>query len=271
LCACLAIVGLSAGGPAAGATLRGGCTLFDFGRPGANVPGTVFRYDPTGFWSDQSNGWVRQQMTSGRITVDPSVKLVRRMRTVRLEVRPGDAVGGGPGERADIYYGRAAPIRDGATQWWAWSTRTARDFHAGSSWNVLMDFHASGDAPQANLTFEVWGRNLVFVAYGGDPTQTAWLKQGVNRVLATFVPGKRYDFVVGVHWSSDPRVGWVEVWLNGRRIVARTHVATLWAGQSAYAKLANYRPQHVARWTNVLWHAGFRHAATRAAVTRCMR
>jgi hypothetical protein len=263
----LAAVGTAAGAP----TRRRGCTIFDFAGPGSTIPRAAGRYDPTGFLADLSNGWLRQQASSGRIRVDPDVTLLPGLHTVRLEVHPGDVLWGG--ERADVSYGGAAPARigvgEGRSQWWAWTTRSTPSFSAGSSWNIIMDFHGTGPGPSANVQVVVDRRTLGMNAYGGDPSDPAWQQHGIYRPLERFVPGKRYDIALGVRWSSDPRLGSVEVWVNGRRAVRRTHVATLWRGQLAYPKLANYRPAGPA-WTNVIYDAGFRSGPTRGAVQGCV-
>jgi hypothetical protein len=203
------------------------------------------------------------------------------MRTIRLEVHGGDTLWGG--ERADVFYGGGASpsppgapgVREGAYQWWAWSTRTAPDYRPQRTspyWNILMDFHGTGDAPQANVFVGVDAlTSRLFVATsGGDPADPRWQSHAFRRDVVAFVPGKRYDFALGIRWSSDARIGSIEAWVNGARVVAPHHVATLWRGQEAYPKLANYRAPNAATWPNVVYHAGFRRAATRRAVMRCV-
>jgi hypothetical protein len=73
-----------------------------------------------------------------------------------------------------------------------------------------------------------------------------------------------------VRWSSDPAIGWVELWLNGMKVVQRTHVATLWRGFGAYPKLANYHSSGAISWPNVVYDAGFRRGASRSAVHSCL-
>jgi hypothetical protein len=262
-----------------------GCTLFDFARPGSRVPGTQQRYDRTGFWHDPatgnspnglydtSNGWSRQQGALDRIVVDPKVKMVRGMSTIRLAVAAGDRIDGMPGgERADVQYAGPNGIAEGKSQWWAWSTRTAVSYRP-SNWEALMDFHSTDGGLGANVVISVTGAGhmLMLSVTGGDRPNPSSMPDPLWRTLSKFVPGRRYDFEMGVGWSSDPRAGWVEVWLNGVRVVRRTHVATLWRGLSAYPKLANYRFAGVANWTNVVYDAGFRRAASRPVVHSCLR
>src|SRR3712207_964580 len=55
-----------------------------------------------------------------------------------------------------------------------------------------------------------------------------WLggKKGADR-LAQAVPGQWTQFVIGLHLSTDPDVGWAEVWVNGQNVLPRDHRATL--------------------------------------------
>jgi hypothetical protein len=263
-------------------TRVGGCLLLDFARPGSPVPGTSARYDQSGFWNpagdpgnglyDTSNGWSRQQGAPGRIAVDAGAKMVQGMNTVRLEVRPGDTIPGMPGERADVAYAGPTGIAPGRSEWWAWSTRTAADYRP-SDWNALMDLHSTDGAFGTNVAISVGNAtNMIMLAVsGGDLPNPKSLPAPLWRPLAKLVAGKRYDFELGVRWSSDRRVGWVEVWVNGVRVVRRTHAATLWRGLSAYPKLANYRSSGVANWTNVVYDAGFRHGPSRPAVHTCLK
>jgi hypothetical protein len=261
----------------------GGCVLLDFARPGSAVPGTSARYDQSGFWHtaagdpgiglyDTSNGWSRQQGAAGRIVVDAGAKMVRGMNTVRLEVRPGDTIPGMPGERADVAYAGPTGIEPGRSQWWAWSTRTAPSYRP-SAWDALMDLHSTNGAFGTNVAISVGNatNKLMLAVSGGDAPNPSSLPAPMWRPLAKLVPGKRYDFELGVRWSSDPHVGWVELWLNGARVVPHTHVATLWRGQSAYPKLANYRSSGAANWANVVYDAGFRYGASRRAVHTCLK
>ncbi len=53
--------------------------------------------------------------------------------------------------------------------------------------------------------------------------------------------GRWYDFVFGVRWSANPRVGWIELAVDGRVVIALTHTATLYRGQGVYFKQGFYR------------------------------
>ena len=55
--------------------------------------------------------------------------------------------------------------------------------------------------------------------------------------LSNFTPGRWYDFVFHVKWSSDPAVGFVQVWIDGKNVLPKTYDATLyrdWDASSDY-------------------------------------
>jgi hypothetical protein len=46
--------------------------------------------------------------------------------------------------------------------------------------------------------------------------------------LGDFTPGRWYDFVFHVRWSSDLTLGFVQVWIDGVNVLPRTYEATLY-------------------------------------------
>lgn len=61
--------------------------------------------------------------------------------------------------------------------------------------------------------------------------------------IAPVVTGRPVDIVVGIHFSSDPAQGQVDVWLDGAQRVAgfRPPGGTLYPGRSSYWKVGLYR------------------------------
>ena len=57
-----------------------------------------------------------------------------------------------------------------------------------------------------------------------------------------------------MRWSADLAVGFVELFVDGRAVVPRTAMATLYRGQTAYAKQGLYRAPGTA--TSRILHAG---------------
>lgn len=63
----------------------------------------------------------------------------------------------------------------------------------------------------------------------GNPYRRTWTFERI-------VPGRWYDIVFHVKWSPDPKVGFVEVWVNGKHVLPLTHAATLYSGDTVYLK-----------------------------------
>ena len=75
-------------------------------------------------------------------------------------------------------------------------------------------------------------------------------------VLAPLQKGRWYDFVLHVKWSASASVGFVEMWINGNRVVPKIFTPTLYAGMTAYAKQGYYRSPHTG--TTVVYQDGMR-------------
>ena len=193
------------------------------------------------------NLWMPQEKESGRVSVVQSPGRAKQS-AIRLEVMPGDTdvAGSGSGaERADAMIGSTlTDAVEGREQWWAWSTYFPSDYRPtpSTAWNLFLDFHNTGESGQANINFLADSHfdppQLQMTVYGGPSPDRA--PQSTFR-LGRAHRNQWYDFALHVVWSSNPRVGSVELYLNGRRVVRQVHRATLYAGQGAYLKLANYR------------------------------
>ena len=179
----------------------------------------------------------------------------------RFEVRPGDnnVAGSGTGERTHVYIGTATTDSvEGREQYWAWSTYIPPDFTAPmGGWNSFVGFHHTGTTGGGNIAFSVNDMSrIMFLARGGafdNPIRKDY-------TLAPLTKGRWYDFVLHIKWSSDPSVGFVEVWLNGSRVVPKTITPTLYVGQGVYLKMGYYRAAYDQ--TTVIYHDGMRRGST---------
>jgi hypothetical protein len=124
-------------------------------------------------------------------------------------------------------------------------------------WNSFMGFHHTGTTGGGNIAFSVNNMSrIMFLARGGafdSPIRKDY-------TLAPLEKGRWYDFVLHIKWSSDPSVGFVEVWLNGSKVVPKTITPTLYVGQGAYLKMGYYRAAYDQ--TTVIYHDGMRRGAT---------
>jgi Polysaccharide lyase/Bacterial Ig domain len=201
-----------------------------------------------------------QAAASDRVRVVTSPKRQGNY-AARFEVRPGDrAWSDDPGERAEVLIPQwDTDGYEGREQFWAWSTNFDPTFQSDEStaWNYFVQFHNTSATGQANVGFISNGRYLQFRVCNGDPNNVTcryWVLDS-NRQN-----GRWYDFVFHVKWSSDPGVGFVEVWKDGTLVVSKTPIATLYSGQGVYLKQGYYRAPYSS--TAVVYQDGMRRGSS---------
>jgi hypothetical protein len=180
----------------------------------------------------------------------------------RFEVRPKSDLSLPGGDRSEALT-RTGEVA-GTESWWAWSTYFDSNFNPNpdSQWNVFTQWHHNGSTGQANVSFMVdtasspW--NIQIHTFGGDQDQN---KQVFP--LADFQRNVWYDFVFHVRWAPD-NTGFVEVWLNGNRVVPLTYRPTTYAGMGVYLKQGLYRGE--SSLTSVVYHDGMRRGTSFADV-----
>jgi hypothetical protein len=91
---------------------------------------------------------------------------------------------------------------------------------------------------------------LFFIVTG----QNLWTKAHITR-------GVWHDFALHVKWSSNPSVGFVELWYDGEKVVPKTYADTLFPGETNYLKQGLYRDA-ATQPTQVIFHDGFVIATT---------
>jgi hypothetical protein len=149
----------------------------------------------------------------------------------RFEIRPGDVVS--HGQRAELAY--ASGESEGVESWWGWSVYFPTDFVPGR-WTVFTQWHDSPAGHYAPpVLFEVVNGSLMLLVRGGVPPSkpTVWKLGNVG-------VDQWYDFVFHVRWAADD-TGFVELWLNDKRVVQKTQLATIYHGKPNYLKVGNYR------------------------------
>ena len=209
--------------------------------------------EPMRLWS------APQSKVEGRMTLLRAVeggRVRRGSMAARFEVRAGDTdvAGSGEGERTEVFLDdRHTGASEGETQWWAWSTYFPTDFDPPpGAWNVFTSFHHTGSTGQANIHFDVRDRTSIGLRVLGGSFDAPAKK---DFVLAELQRGKWYDFVFHVKWSSSGS-GFVEMWVDGKRVVPLTQTPTLYEGQGVYLKQGYYRSPHAQ--STVVFHDGTR-------------
>ena len=84
-------------------------------------------------------------------------------------------------------------------------------WEADPAYKQVLAFHVKND----EVTFAAW-----YALPGGKPAG--------ELVTKPFAPDRWHDFVLHVKWSSDPSVGFVEIWYDGQHVLNRTSVQTMY-------------------------------------------
>jgi hypothetical protein len=169
----------------------------------------------------------------------------------RFEVRPGD----NPvccGDRAEISTGTAET--EGMERYYEWWTRFDKSF-PNASWQAVAQWHSGIDGVPP----------VAFYAEDGRFRMQTWPRDGGGNNLGGphelwNVPLQRdswYHIVMHVKWSSDDKVGFIEMNVNGKQVVPKAMGRTMLPGSGNYFKQGYYRAFGIGQ-TGVIYHDGFR-------------
>lgn len=207
----------------------------------AALAGLVERLD---YETGSLDQWDSVQAVPGGATIITSP--VRQGKyAAKFVVRPGDDPIDSSGTRAEVLRGTGEG--EGDESWWAWSTYFPDGWNPDpeTTWNTITQWHHTGSSCGVPLTFKADTRpdpdNIRLVVRGGDLDSDCQSQHYQLFVLYDIEKNRWYDHVLHVKWSSDPSVGFVEVWVNGVKVVPKTHAATLYTGQDVYVKQGFYR------------------------------
>jgi polysaccharide lyase-like protein len=201
--------------------------------------------------------WTAVQAVAGgaRIVTSP----VHQGRyAARFVVKPGYRAAGG--ERSEVM--ATTGESEGRESWWAWSTYFPTGFRANpGAWNVFTQWHQTGRNCQEAVQFAV-------NKYLSPPRLRLYLNTGrlnLSTCRASYIRqwnfavlrrNRWYNFVFHVKWSSNGSIGFVQLWVNGRLRIAKTHVPTLLQGMGVYVKQGFYRGHSAL--TTTIYHDGLR-------------
>jgi hypothetical protein len=156
----------------------------------------------------------------------------------------------------------------GQTWWYGWWTYfpgpSQNWWHRGGDWNDITQFFSTDNVPSQMAI------GIDAADYPSPVIYTEGMPFRRKRILTTLRYNHWYHFLVHARWSTGSD-GYVEMWLDGMKVVRRTHGATLRnqhspAGSDStspgmYLSQGIYRGAY--RSTNTVIHDGFRRAATR--------
>ncbi|MFL5310639.1 MAG: polysaccharide lyase [Myxococcales bacterium] len=165
---------------------------------------------------------------------------------LRVLVRNGDFASNG--NRNELV--RAEGDTEGTDRYYAWSTMFDAAYPIESKWQVFTQWHHSGCCGSPPLEFDVNGQTLALDRNpppGNGPTVELW--------STPLVRGVWHDFVIHVIWSSNPDLGFIELWYHGKKVIDGKAVQTLFPGMVNYLKQGLYRDASISA-DGVVYHDG---------------
>ncbi|WP_369945795.1 heparin lyase I family protein [Vitiosangium sp. GDMCC 1.1324] len=207
---------------------------------------------------DLSQFSTKESMGADRLQVVQSP--VRQGRyALRAEVRQGDDPINASGNRNELvkYDGSS----EGTEFYYGWSTLWPSDYPMTPNWQVFMQWHHPGSSGAPPVRFVLGcsaadcGQPLPDTLFFIVDNKTQWMMAPVTR-------GVWHDFVLHIKWSANSSVGFVELWYDGKLVVPKRNVRTLFnSSDTNYLKMGLYRDEAV-RPTAVLFHDGLVQAKT---------
>jgi hypothetical protein len=219
----------------------------------------------TGHCSYGDNGWCNEQIIRPQqiqLVSDPAFQ--GHGLAARLEVKFGDVYGGYSDSRTLITPPNQMWEDEGNERWYRWQAMWPDDWvgdypkwdeltdGARSTAGSILEWHHStggleaGPAPLyigANNT-DIW---ICFV----DFTTRACTTLDLTKLLRNHW----HDFVMHAKWSSDPNVGFIEMWIDGVNVLPMRMGPNKFPGMQNYLTVGLYRNGHIGD-PNLLWPDG---------------
>lgn len=204
------------------------------------VAGVVWRGDfETGDRSQYSGA---QMVSADRLQVVSS-PVAEGHYALKATVKQGDDPINSSGNRNELVYQGHEAV--GSEYYYRWKVMFAPDFPSVRTWQLFTQWHHDGCCGSPPVAFFVYGEEIRLTM---SDTITPW--------TMPLTRGVWHEFIFHVKWSPDPAVGFIELWHNGEKVLAKRNLATSYAGMGIYLKLGLYRSDTVTQ-TGVVYHDGF--------------
>ncbi|WP_233262055.1 polysaccharide lyase [Vitiosangium sp. GDMCC 1.1324] len=191
----------------------------------------------------------RESVASDRLQVVTSPTREGKY-ALKVTVKKGDDPINASGNRNELFH--FGNETEGSEYYYKWSTQFASDFPSVNTWQLFTQWHHDGSNGSPPLEFYVRGERIYLRLEGRDD-RIVW-----NTPL---VRGQWLDFVLHVKWSSDPNIGFVELYYNGQLVLPRMHSPTMFQGMQNYLKQGLYRDESVNP-DGVVYHDGMVQATS---------
>ena len=187
---------------------------------------------------------------------------------LRVEVKYGDVYNGYSESRSLLTGPTTLWEDEGNERWYRWQALWPQDWvgsypkwdelsnpAARSNGGSIVEWHqdppagvtASGSAP-----IYIWGDDKSIVLCLVDQA-TSTCREQID--LAPLQRSHWHDFVVHAKWSSNPAIGYLEIWIDGVNVLPRHAAATMYPGMRNYLIAGLYRNGHIGD-PNLLWPDG---------------
>jgi uncharacterized protein (TIGR03382 family) len=197
------------------------------------------------FETGNTSQWDREQsVSSSRLQVVSSPARQGRY-ALKAVVRKGDDPINASGNRNELLYLSHEP--SGSEYFYKWSTLFPSSFPRSSRWQIFTQWHHTGLNGSPPLEFYVVD-DVIQLRAGGVNGKVVY--------RAPLQRGQWNDYVLHVKWSSDPKVGFVELYHNGKLALPKTKAVTQFSGQRNYLKVGLYRDESISP-EGVVFHDGF--------------
>ena len=215
--------------------------------PALAFAGTLWKGD---FETGNTSQWTREQsVASSRLQVVTDVVRDGRY-ALKATVKQGDDPINASGNRNELLY--VTHETQGKEYFYKWSTLFPNNYPVHDSWQVITQWHQEGCCGSPPLEFFVRG-DKINLRVGGDTKPVLW-QTSINK-------GNWHDFVLHVKWSSDKKVGFVELFHNGKLALPRTYGANQFGKELNYLKMGLYRDAAI-RPEAFIYHDGFTMGST---------
>ncbi len=140
----------------------------------------------------------------------------------RCEVHNEDKWGNGL-RRVELSYTPTAATFENSERYYAFSVMQAPDMPLSQTYRTHIGYWESYPLYKQVMDFSVDKNQLVFSAWLNKPDG----RPGGTLFRGSFAPGRWHDFVLHVKWSTDPGVGFIELWYDGVRVVNKIAIQTM--------------------------------------------
>jgi hypothetical protein len=144
---------------------------------------------------------------------------------------------------------------EGSERWYRWQVLLPLDFVADyPKWDQLSSSNETSTIRQPS------GYNLVW-HHEGDGSAPLYINANskyfslclvdfvkrscTNINLAPVIRGRWVDFLLHATWSSDPNLGFLEMWMDGEHVLPRVFAANMYPGIRNYLVTGLYRDGHI--------------------------